>query len=48
MSLGDGNYVFLTVGAGQIWDTRRAADGSWVPAVREQNPQLPKPRYVAL
>lgn len=41
MSLGDGNYVFLTVGAGQIWYTRRAADGSWVPAAREQNPPLP-------
>ena len=41
MALGDGNYIFITTGAGHIWFTRRAADGSWVPAVREQNPQLP-------
>jgi hypothetical protein len=41
MPLGDGNYIFFTVGVGHIWFTRRASDGSWVPAVREQNPQLP-------
>lgn len=41
MPLGEGNYVFFTVGIGQIWFTRRALDGTWVPAVQEQNPQLP-------
>ena len=41
MPLGDGNYIFFTVSHGEIWFTRRALDGTWVPVVHEQNPQLP-------
>lgn len=41
MAIGDGNYMFFTVGAGQIWFTRRAGDGSWAPALQETNPKLP-------
>jgi hypothetical protein len=41
MPLGNGNYVFFTLGVGEIWFTRLAEDGSWAPAVHEQNPQLP-------
>jgi hypothetical protein len=39
--LGAGNYAFFTVGIGEIWFTRRAADGTWSLAIHEKNPALP-------